>query len=620
MGISHISVIHAYTQIQIGWWGVCSVMKRNNIVKFFSKPRKSEKAIEAEKKIKVDLEPFRRDVELDTKQNHFMYDENASDTEENQNKNNSASSKPITPNTITVQMEDMQVDESSNSTNDAHTTLSPGSSNNVPLQRLVNSVRRPRGPPSLKKSEQQSLLNQGWLVHYTSQTEARHRHYWRLTTRCVTLFSDENKEKNQSKTVIQLNEILRVEQGIQPGSRTPVLKLVMSNQVYSIIEDTSVSQQGNSTDKWYKAFKEALSPHLVTSTSGNRMALEKPPSNASMVTDNNGKKDATRSNSFHWSRDANDQTANTIQDIYQIFTDEILGSGQFGTVYSAKHRKKGFDVAIKCVDKKRFPQKENQQLRHEVTVLSGLDHAGIVKIYNMFETVDQVFVVMEKLHSDMLELILSSEKGKLENSMSKFLIYQVLVALQYLHKRCIVHCDLKPENVLILQGTGHTMIKLCDFGFARIIGEKSFRTSVVGTPAYLAPEVLRNEGYNRSLDMWSVGVIIYVTLSGTFPFNEDEDINDQIENAEFMFPTAHWSEVDPDAIALIKRLLQVKRRRRLSVDKALSQKWLNDYDLWCTLRQVEQRCGYRYLTHESDDERWANYANQLKLNSTSSKL
>lgn len=77
------------------------------------------------------------------------------------------------------------------------------------------------------------------------------------------------------------------------------------------------------------------------------------------------------------------------------------------------------------------------------------------------------------------------------------------------------------KNVLLLQ------VKLCDFGFARIIGEKSFRRSVVGTPAYLAPEVLRSKGYNRSLDMWSVGVIVYVSLSGTFPFNEDEDINDQ---------------------------------------------------------------------------------------------
>ncbi len=85
-------------------------------------------------------------------------------------------------------------------------------------------------------------------------------------------------------------------------------------------------------------------------------------------------------------------------------------------------------------------------------------------------------------------------------------------------------------------------VKLCDFGFARIIGEKSFRRSVVGTPAYLAPEVLRNKGYNRSLDMWSVGVIVYVSLSGTFPFNEDEDIHDQIQNAAFMYPPNPWKQ------------------------------------------------------------------------------
>lgn len=86
-------------------------------------------------------------------------------------------------------------------------------------------------------------------------------------------------------------------------------------------------------------------------------------------------------------------------------------------------------------------------------------------------------------------------------------------------------------------------MKLCDFGFARIIGEKSFRRSVVGTPAYLAPEVINSSGYNRSLDMWSVGVIMYVSLSGTFPFNEEEDIQQQITNATFMYPQQTWASV-----------------------------------------------------------------------------
>ncbi len=105
-------------------------------------------------------------------------------------------------------------------------------------------------------------------------------------------------------------------------------------------------------------------------------------------------------------------------------------------------------------------------------------------------------------------------------------------------------------------------VKLCDFGFARIIGEKSFRRSVVGTPAYLAPEVLRSKGYNRSLDMWSVGVIIYVSLSGTFPFNEDEDINDQIQNAAFMYPSTPWKEISAEG-----------KQSRFTDFKLLSKQW-----------------------------------------------
>ncbi|VDP41255.1 unnamed protein product [Schistosoma mattheei] len=134
---------------------------------------------------------------------------------------------------------------------------------------------------------------------------------------------------------------------------------------------------------------------------------------------------------------------------------------------------------------------------------------------------------MEKLAGDMLEMILGSPQGRLTERVTKYLVTQILVALRYLHLRSIVHCDLKPENVLLaippntdVNNMGlpevsqsvaqqFPQIKLCDFGFARIIGDKSFRRSLVGTPAYLAPEVLKNRGYNRGIDMWSVGVILY---------------------------------------------------------------------------------------------------------------
>lgn len=129
--------------------------------------------------------------------------------------------------------------------------------------------------------------------------------------------------------------------------------------------------------------------------------------------------------------------------------------------------------------------------------------------------------------------------------------------------------------------------------------------------------------------MWSVGVIVYVSLSGTFPFNEDEDINEQIQNAAFMYPPNPWKEISSDgqysfsvfnctfmylfiyicilAIDLINNLLQVKQRKRYTVDKTLQHVWLQDYQTWCDLRSLENQMDVRYLTHESDDARWEDH-------------
>lgn len=241
-----------------------------------------------------------------------------------------------------------------------------------------------------------------------------------------------------------------------------------------------------------------------------------------------------------------EENVQDISKLYQIYADEVLGSGQFGIVYGGTHKNNHQEVAIKVIDKLRFPTKQEAQLKNEVAILQNISHCGVVNLERMFETPEKIYVVMEKLKGDMLEMILSSPRGKLNERVTKFLITQILVALKHLHSKNIVHCDLKPENVLLSTDSEFPQVKLCDFGFARIIGEKSFRRSVVGTPAYLAPEVLRNKGYNRSLDMWSVGVIIYVSLSGTFPFNEDEDINEQIQNAAFMYPPTPWKDISSE--------------------------------------------------------------------------
>uniref|UniRef100_A0A4W6CGZ5 protein kinase C n=1 Tax=Lates calcarifer TaxID=8187 RepID=A0A4W6CGZ5_LATCA len=414
--------------------------------------------------------------------------------------------------------------------------ISPSTSNNIPLMRVVQSVKH-------TKRKNSNVMKEGWMVHYTSKDTLRKRHYWRLDSKCITLFQNDTGGKYYKE--IPLSEILSLEPAqtfslLPDGANPHCFEIATASLVYYVGENlqraessvtgSSILVSGVGQDvarMWEMAIQHALMPAVSTgvSHSSHRISISISVSNCQI------------------------QENVDINSVYQIFPDEVLGSGQFGIVYGGKHRKSGRDVAIKIIDKLRFPTKQESQLRNEVAILQSLHHPGVVNLDCMFETPERVFVVMEKLHGDMLEMILSSEKGRLPERITKFLVTQILVALRHLHFKNIVHCDLKPENVLLASADSFPQVKLCDFGFARIIGEKSFRRSVVGTPAYLAPEVLRNKGYNRSLDMWSVGVIIYVSLSGTFPFNEDEDINDQIQNAAFMYPPHPWKKISQEGTA-----------------------------------------------------------------------
>ncbi|XP_033014315.1 serine/threonine-protein kinase D2 [Lacerta agilis] len=476
---------------------------------------------------------------------------------------------------------------------DSDDSKSRGSMGYIPLMRVVQSVRQ-----TTRKSS--TALKEGWVVHFSNKDTLRKRHYWRLDSKCLTLF--QNNTSSRYYKEIPLSEILAVgpaqDFSLLPSGANPhCFEITTAKATYYVGENGAPSNHQHAGDSlenartWENAIRQALMP----------VVLQGAPSAQGEAPHRQASLRISVSNSQI-------QENVDIATVYQIFPDEVLGSGQFGVVYGGKHRKTGRDVAVKVIDKLRFPTKQESQLRNEVAILQSLRHAGIVNLECMFETPEKVFVVMEKLHGDMLEMILSSEKGRLPERLTKFLITQILVALRHLHFKNIVHCDLKPENVLLASAEPFPQVKLCDFGFARIIGEKSFRRSVVGTPAYLAPEVLLNQGYNRSLDMWSVGVIMYVSLSGTFPFNEDEDINDQIQNAAFMYPANPWRQISVGAIDLINNLLQVKMRKRYSVDKSLSHSWLQDYQTWLDLRELETKMRERYITHESDDARWEQFA------------
>ncbi|KAJ8044764.1 Serine/threonine-protein kinase D3 [Holothuria leucospilota] len=504
-------------------------------------------------------------------------------------------------------LEEGDQDEDNSPVND--NPLSPVDSVNIPLMRIVQSVKQTK-----RKGSQ--VLKEGEMVHYTDRDSMPKKHFWRIDTKAITMYQSDSSARYYKE--IPLSDILTVRTAkVSREGDIPrhCFEIQTKRTTYFVGErelqgtrredlhgEEEPSYVGaHVARQWENKIRQAMmpvTPQQSTASAGSSSS----PSSSNAV--ENGEKSVAEDSVRRDSDDIGQQ--------YQIFPDEILGSGQFGIVYGGVHRTSSRQVAIKIIDKLRFPTRQETQLKNEVAILQKVRHPGVVTLEKMFETLERVFVVMEKLKGDMLEMILSSANGRLDERVTRFLISQILIALKYLHFKNIVHCDLKPENVLLSSDGDYPQVKLCDFGFARIIGEKSFRRSVVGTPAYLAPEVLRSKGYNRSLDMWSVGVIIYVSLSGTFPFNEDEEITDQIHNAAFMFPPNPWKEISAEAIDLIRNLLQVKLRKRYTADKSLAHSWLQDYQTWQDLRRLEKQVGERYLTHESDDERWEAYRQQQK--------
>ncbi|KTF80735.1 hypothetical protein cypCar_00032352 [Cyprinus carpio] len=312
-------------------------------------------------------------------------------------------------------------------------SVAPCFSNNIPLMRVVQSVKH-------RKRRNSGVLKKGWLIHHTNTDTHRKRHYWVLDGKSITLYPNETSNKYFKE--ISLSEVLQVRGPAQltvpvlPGNSAHSFELVTVSLVYCVFAD----QDGAS---WESALDQALRPVQGT---------------VCPTTNNTGD-------------GKNGDETQDISELYQIFSDEVLGSGQFGVVYGGTHRHTGRPVAIKVINKTRFPTKQEEQTKNEVSILQSLSHPGVIHLEGMFKTVEYTYVVMEKLHSDMLEMILSQENGRLTERTTRFLV---------------------------------TQVKLCDFGFARIIGQKSFRHTLVGTPAYLAPEVICSKRYNRSLDMWAV--------------------------------------------------------------------------------------------------------------------
>eukprot|EP01129_Flabellula_baltica_P007562 TRINITY_DN2962_c0_g1_i2.p1 TRINITY_DN2962_c0_g1~~TRINITY_DN2962_c0_g1_i2.p1 ORF type:complete len:263 (+),score=67.62 TRINITY_DN2962_c0_g1_i2:681-1469(+) len=208
--------------------------------------------------------------------------------------------------------------------------------------------------------------------------------------------------------------------------------------------------------------------------------------------------------------------------------------------------------------------------------MQKVNHPGVLKCFDVFEDDDRVYIIMELVEgSELFDRIV--DKGNYNEKDTVNLTKQILSAVGYLHENGIAHRDLKPENLLCSGFGKNEIVKIADFGLSKIFsGEEVLKTSC-GTPGYVAPEVLLADSYDKAVDLWSVGVITYIMLSGYSPFYAEEDnvMFELIMNAEYDFDDETWDEVSDLAKDFISKLLVRDPKIRMDVAQALSHPWLN---------------------------------------------
>ncbi|XP_039256212.2 uncharacterized protein LOC120332930 [Styela clava] len=279
---------------------------------------------------------------------------------------------------------------------------------------------------------------------------------------------------------------------------------------------------------------------------------------------------------------------------------EQVGGGRFGRVYKCVEKKTGLSLAAKCfkckkphettgfksrsmkrpinIATKRTDQEpvDKEDVRHEISIMNSIDHENIIKIYDAFEYENTMTLIMEYMDGgEMFERVLV-DRSHLTELDAILYMRQICKAMQYLHKNLILHLDLKPENILCLDRDSHH-IKIIDFGLSRKYNPRQKLMVHWGTPEFMAPEVLNYELVSAASDMWSVGVICYILVSGVSPFlgNDDKETIQNIIDSEWEFDEEDFEVVSADARDFISRLLVDEKRGRMSAAQCLRHDWLS---------------------------------------------
>nr|XP_046210743.1 myosin light chain kinase 2, skeletal/cardiac muscle-like [Oncorhynchus gorbuscha] len=274
---------------------------------------------------------------------------------------------------------------------------------------------------------------------------------------------------------------------------------------------------------------------------------------------------------------------------YTINREEVLGGGRFGQVHKCVENSSGLKLAAKII--KARSQKEKEVVKNEIQVMNQLNHANLIQLYAAFESHHDIILVMEYVDGGELFDRIIDENYNLTELDTVLFIRQICEGLQYMHKMYILHLDLKPENILCVSRATNK-IKIIDFGLARRYKPREKLRVNFGTPEFLAPEVINYEFVSFPTDMWSLGVITYMLLTGLSPFLGDDD-NETLNNilaCQWNFEEEEFTDISEEAKDFIARLLIKSNSWRMSASQSLKHSWLSDRNLHYRLHQKKNKC------------------------------
>uniref|UniRef100_A0A674IVW9 non-specific serine/threonine protein kinase n=1 Tax=Terrapene triunguis TaxID=2587831 RepID=A0A674IVW9_9SAUR len=297
-----------------------------------------------------------------------------------------------------------------------------------------------------------------------------------------------------------------------------------------------------------------------------------------------------------------------VEDVYEI--GEELGSGQFAIVKKCREKSTGVEYAAKFIKKRQSRASRRgvrrEEIEREVNILQQILHANIIKLHDVYENRTDVVLILELVSGGELFDFLAQKESLSEEEATRF-IKEILDGVNYLHAKKIAHFDLKPENIMLLdKNIPIPHIKVIDFGLAHKIEDGVEFKNIFGTPEFVAPEIVNYEPLGLAADMWSIGVITYILLSGASPFlgETKQETLANITAVNYEFDEEFFSHTSDLAKDFIRKLLVKDTRKRLTIQEALTHPWITPMDKRQALVRRESVINLENFKRQYARRRW----------------